>query len=112
MDTAGNIMFQHMIPNFCRGASGIIFVFDIGRRETLEKIHLLNKNIEDFLYSRSLFKVLVGNKCDIIREVSFEEAMQTSSKLEMMYIEVSAKYNIGINEIFQVLINLVISKIL
>ncbi|OMJ74164.1 hypothetical protein SteCoe_26986 [Stentor coeruleus] len=104
-DTPGNIRFQDFISPLCKGASGIIFVFDVGRRKTLEKIYALNKIIEDS-YSKTLSKVLVGNKCDNIREVSFEEAMQTSNKLGMIYIEVSAKYNIGMNEIFQALINL------
>ena len=47
-----------------------------------------------------MFKLLVGNKVDMIenRVISKEEAEEVANRFKMAYFETSAKMNIGVDE--------------
>ena len=50
---------------------------------------------------------MVGNKIDLDgdRKISKQEATQFASQYKMNYVETSAKNNIGVNSMFETLIN-------
>jgi len=50
--------------------------------------------------------VLVGNKNDLSRVVSREEAEQLAGSEKMHYFEVSAKTNVGVEDVFSTLSSL------
>jgi 50S ribosomal subunit-associated GTPase HflX len=48
--------------------------------------------------------VMVGNKIDLEREVSYEEAINFANEMKIDYIEVSAKENQNLEKVFSLLI--------
>lgn len=111
-DTAGQEKFRTICSSYCRHACGIIITYDICKRESFD-------NIENWLneinkYSTDSIKLLIGTKYDLSkygkREVSTEEGQQMANKLNIPFIEVSAKENININKLFCVIINEIKNK--
>lgn len=45
--------------------------------------------------------VLIGNKSDLEREVSFDEAMTWANNNNMGYFEISSKMGDNVNEVFE-----------
>lgn len=50
--------------------------------------------------SNEVVKVLVGNKNDSKREVSFEEGRKLANELDMQFFETSAKENVNVTDMF------------
>ncbi|KAG2206978.1 hypothetical protein INT47_008447, partial [Mucor saturninus] len=103
-DTAGQERFRAMAPMYYRGASAAILVYDITSEESFKEMvswmEELNKNMTDDLVIH-----VVGNKLDLEskREVSFMKVLDYCDQLSHGVSginEVSAKHNIGIEEIF------------
>eukprot|EP00035_Acanthoeca_spectabilis_P031850 m.16007 g.16007 ORF g.16007 m.16007 type:complete len:284 (+) comp4996_c0_seq1:234-1085(+) len=99
-DTSGQERFQSLGTAFFRGADGVMFVFDLTSKDTLENIahwrHELAVNT-----TNAIPAVLVGNKSDLpSREVSAMEAQQLATSLTIPYIETSAKLNTNVDLAF------------
>jgi len=89
-----------------KGASGIIFVYDITSKESLKNIESRwLKEIEYSGLAKLPATMLIGSKCDLEsdRTVSMEEALSLASRLHASYIEVSAKENINVSEAFELM---------
>ncbi|KAI9264560.1 ras-like GTP-binding protein RYL2 [Helicostylum pulchrum] len=103
-DTAGQERFRAMAPMYYRGASAAILVYDITSEESFTEMiswmEELNKNMTDDLVIH-----VVGNKIDLEaqRKVSSSKVYDYCDQL-VQYVsgvhEVSAKDNIGIEDIF------------
>jgi Ras-related protein Rab-1A len=97
-DTAGQDRYRRIVSSYYRGASGIILVYDITNRDSFEKI--------EFWLSQcpvtDCAKILVGNKNDMEknRKVSIQEGFELAQRLGMEFLEVSAKENKCIDEVF------------
>jgi len=46
-------------------------------------------------------KIIVGNKSDLERKVSFEEAKELADELGVMFLETSAKNGTNVNDAFE-----------
>jgi len=100
-DTAGQERFRTLTVNFYKGAHGVIMVYDVTRRDTFESLNRWLDEVE--LYSSSpehVAKILVGNKLDKERMVPREEAEAWAAERGMLYVEASAKTEVGINQTF------------
>ena len=97
-DTAGQEIFHSLTKNFYRKADGIIIVFDVGNKESFEKIHDWIKSVHDNIDTyREIQMIIVGNKIDLEeRQVSKEEGIKISEYFEIPYFEASAKNGSGI----------------
>ena len=80
-------------PSFLRGSSGVLIVFDLTKtnsfKEAVEKwVESVNSVVSD-----TDKVILVGNKCDCEdeREVSLDRIRIVCDKMELTYVEVSAK---------------------
>jgi len=102
-DTAGQEKFRTITKKYYRGASGYILVFDVANRNSFEHISTWLEEINDHGDSNML-KVLVGNKCDLARSVTTEEAMKLAKKLDLPYFETSAATGTNVNLVFQDLV--------
>ena len=92
IDTAGQEKFKSISQNYLKSTDGVILVFDIKNKETLDLINYW----EDFINKNSkpnIGKILFGNKLDLAdnREVEYEEGKNLANKLKCKYYEGSAK---------------------
>lgn len=88
-----------MRQNFYRGSSGVIYVFDVSRRETLENLTEWKEEVIEFC--GSIPSVLIGNKIDLPRKVETQEVEYYAKFLNAPYFETSVLQNISVNEIFE-----------
>lgn len=101
-DTAGQERLRALTKCFYKGSDGILLTYDVNNYNSL-------KNIQDWIYQihqtveKKCVKILVGNKCDLEREVSYEKGLQIAEAAGMSYFETSAKTGAGINEAFDYL---------
>ena len=92
IDTAGQEKFKSISQNYLKGADGVILVFDLTKKDTLNLINYW----EDYINNNgktNISKILFGNKKDLAdeREITYEEGKNLAKKLNCDYYEGSAK---------------------
>ncbi|EDR27285.1 rab6, putative [Entamoeba dispar SAW760] len=97
-DTAGQERYRSLIPNYIRGASVVVIVYDISDKQTFNNIDHWFDEVPD---RNSTLVYIVGNKVDSERGVTKEEGMQKSYKWSARFIETSALKDIGITDLFE-----------
>ena len=107
-NSAGQGRFKSIPRSFYSGATGIIFVYDITKRETFSSIRNWIKDIEDYKVER----ILCGNKrdLDVNRSVKLDELKEYSIKSKIDIMETSAKTGENIIEAFDKLIDNIIKN--
>lgn len=87
--------------NYFGGASGVVFVYDLTKRETFEEIMTWKDEVDEHL--SSYCALVIANKMDLKDEriVTTEEGIELSLKLNGEYIETSAKTGYNIDEAFK-----------
>ena len=108
-DTAGQERFRAITKAYYRGAHGILVVFDISRRETFEKTRLWIDSIRD-AGTGSIDTILIGNKADLTRAVSREEAEALAKEYKIQYYETSAKDNTNVDQAFHELASMALKR--
>ena len=104
-DLAGQPHFKAVRHPFYKGSSGIIFVFDVTRPDTLEHLTGWREEILKQIKPTTP-NILIGNKIDLKneRKVSAEQAQKVAKAFGSAgYYETSAKDGININAGFQTL---------
>ena len=92
IDTAGQEKFKSISENYLKGTDGVILVFDLTNKETLDLVNYwadcIKKNNRD-----NIGIILFGNKSDLEndRDVTYEEGKNLADKLKCLYYEGSAK---------------------
>jgi len=106
-DTAGQERFRTLTSSYYRGAHGIVYVFDVTRRETFESLGEIWMH-EVGMYStiEDSIKMIVANKTDLAeqREVEREECIEFAKKHGCLYVETSAKGNVAVDQAFEELV--------
>ena len=101
-DTAGQERFRSLIPSYIRDSSVAVVVYDTTNRNSFTNC---DKWIDDVRSERGseVVIMMVGNKTDLPdkRQVSFEEGEAKSKKLNVLFIETSAKSNHNIKQMFR-----------
>lgn len=102
-DTAGHERFRTITTSYYRGAHGIATVFDLTNRESFEHVERWLEEINKYA-KENVMRFLIGNKSDLVneRKVSYEEVRALANKLNIYYVETSAKNNINISDFFQI----------
>ena len=102
-DTAGHERFRTITTSYYRGAHGIAIVFDLSDRQTFEHVERWLEEINKYA-KENVMRFLIGNKSDLVdkREVNYEEVRVLANKLNIYYVETSAKNNINISDFFRV----------
>ncbi len=105
-DLAGQKHFSFVRPPFYRGATGIIYVFDLTRRSSFADLLEWRDEVENVIGQKPC--ILVGNKLDLAREGYREVAEQDGESLKgemhvMKYVETSAKEGDSVEQVFKVL---------
>ena len=102
-DTAGQERFRSIALKSIKSAQGIVVVFDVTSRKTFDNVNFwLNEIHENY---KKVCIILFGNKIDMPREITKEEAEKFAREHNLKYFETSAIQNIGIQEGFMEIIN-------
>ena len=101
-DTAGQERFRSLIPSYIRDSSVAVVVYDITNKASFANC---DKWIEDVRNERGgeVVIMLVGNKTDLSdkRQVPTEEGEAKAKKLNVLFVETSAKSNHNIKQMFR-----------
>ena len=102
-DLAGQTQFKRIWPEYLANSNAGIMVFDITSRKSFESIDMWYKEIVRVSSSPGLVLILAGNKVDLDEErvVSREEAELMAKKLNVHYIETSAKEDVHLSDLFE-----------
>ncbi|KAL0074559.1 P-loop containing nucleoside triphosphate hydrolase protein [Phycomyces blakesleeanus] len=105
-DTAGQERFRTLTSSYYRGAQGVILVYDVSNRETFDALHTWWNEVNTYCSSPDVVKMIVGNKVDkeSSRVVSHREGSELARKLQSLFVECSAKTNMGVKEAFEELV--------
>jgi len=98
-DTAGQEKFRTITKAYYRGANGILLVFDVTSRDSFSKIRTWMASIKDAM-TDPVDVILVGNKCDMERKVTKEEAQSIAGEYGISYFETSAKTGLNVESTF------------
>ncbi len=103
-DLAGQKHFSFVRPPFYRGASGIIYVFDLTRRSSFANLPNWKEEVEKVVGEKT--SILVGNKLDLANQGNREIALHDGESLKnelnaLSYYETSAKEGTNINDVFK-----------
>lgn len=111
-DTAGQERFRTLTSSYYRGGQGVILVYDVTRPETFENLHQWLEEIETYTPGRGseIVKLLVGNKIDRKRAVSRESAESWARQKGMLFLETSAKDNLGVDAAFEEVVQKIIDN--
>jgi Ras-related protein Rab-5C len=105
-DTAGQERYNSLIPMYYRGAQVALIVYDITSRESFDTA---KRWVEELNFEKpsGFIKVLIGNKTDLERDrqVSTVEAKRYSETHNLFFIEASAKDDINVAKIFEIVAN-------
>jgi len=102
-DLAGQPRFKWVRYAFYKGASGIVYAFDLTRRETLDSLLNWKEEVESKIGVIS--NILVGNKLDLINSdnslIKKEEINDLKELLSAnAYYETSAKLGTNVKDVF------------
>jgi small GTP-binding protein len=111
-DTSGQKVFNNVTTNIVTGSHGVFIVCDTNNIESYKNIDSWIDIIED--YNHSSIKpvtMVLGNKIDLIEPLyntsNISNIITTTSK---QYFKVSAKYNIDIDKVFEIMVREIMSK--
>jgi small GTP-binding protein len=104
-DLAGQKHFSFVRPPFYRGATAIIYVFDLTRRSSFQNILDWKEEVEKVI-GEGKPSMLVGNKIDLAEQGNREVGEQDGEALRreinaLGYYETSAKENLDVNPVFK-----------
>ncbi|GJJ14217.1 Ras- protein Rab-18 [Clathrus columnatus] len=100
-DTAGQERFRTITASYYRGAEGVILVYDVSNRDSFDALPRWFTELETYVPT-SVVKMIVGNKVDkeYSRVVSEVEGRKFAESQGCLFVEASAKTNIGVPEAF------------
>ena len=104
-DTAGQERFHSLTPIYYKNAKIAVVVFDITNTTSFERAQ---KWVKELLEQANpgILICLCGNKIDLVenRVVQKEEGEKYAEEIGSFYCEVSAKVNLGVEEMFNEII--------
>ena len=111
-DTAGQERFKAITKSFFSGANGVVFVYDITKRDSFSGNSGVKTWIKDSEEYGKFDRVLCGNKSDLEknREINYDELKEYGIKKKIDVFETSAKTGANIAEIFDKLVDNIIKN--
>lgn len=109
-DTLGQEKFKSISQLFFNGTAGAFLVFDLSRAETFDEIPSWHDNLLQTCPEGTVI-TLVGNKCDLPRQVDGDKAAKFAQDNNCNYMEVSAFSGHNIKTIFSEMVMEVYKKV-
>ncbi|MCF2141483.1 MAG: GTP-binding protein [Candidatus Lokiarchaeota archaeon] len=108
-DIGSQKFFKRVRRSYYKGTMAVILVFDLHDRKTFDHIHQWKSELDSYIEGE-YESLLVGNKSDLSKVVSTEEANNLASKYNMGYLETSALNNINVEDAFVLLVFKILTK--
>jgi Ras-related protein Rab-1A len=110
-DTAGQERFRTITKAYYRGCNGIVVVYDITDRESIDQVQHWMSEI-DVHASPDVCRLLVGNKADLIdkRAVEKDEGNALARQHGIPFIETSAKDSSNVERMFTTMASTMVEK--
>jgi len=89
-DTSGMEKFNTIPNNYLKNSNAVLFVYDINDKNSFDSLENWYKLCKDF-GEREIKGMIIGNKYDLPRKVSLEEASKFAKKYNLPYCEISCK---------------------
>jgi len=110
-DLAGQERFKTITSSYYKEINAIIIIFDVTNKNSYNSI----KNWIDNIYMfapKNIDIILVGNKIDLndIRVIDKIDAEYLARDLDCVYIETSAKDNINVDKLFNIICSILLEK--
>ncbi|EDO42144.1 predicted protein [Nematostella vectensis] len=101
-DTAGQERFRTLTTAYYRSAHGIVLIYDVNESETFLHLSQWLEEVSEYA-CEGVNTILVGNKCDLIdcRQVGYNTAKEFAEKLDISFIETSAKDSTNVESVFR-----------
>nr|MDO8118452.1 Rab family GTPase [Candidatus Sigynarchaeota archaeon] len=111
-DIAGQSKFTKMRKHFYTGASAVLLVFDLTKRNSLDGAKDWYEDIKRSLLAEPPNCILLGNKNDMVEEraIPNEEARALATALNVPYYETSAKTGQNVQDVFECIAKAILSK--
>ena len=100
-DSSGEKIFKSISCLYYKNCHGIMLVFDLTNRKSFQNIKTWLKDIKEYCRVDDVPKILIGNKTDKARIIPYEEIIEFSDSMNLVYIETSAKHDTNIDKAFQ-----------
>eukprot|EP01065_Artemidia_motanka_P047237 TRINITY_DN733_c9_g1_i1.p1 TRINITY_DN733_c9_g1~~TRINITY_DN733_c9_g1_i1.p1 ORF type:complete len:246 (+),score=8.40 TRINITY_DN733_c9_g1_i1:107-844(+) len=108
-DAAGMDECDHFLPQFSIGTHAYMVVFAVNDSHSFQIAASVYDKIQDCNVD-DVAVVLVGNKCDLKRETSEEEAQQLADSWDCPYVECSAMNAAQVRKVFLTVLGEIIRK--
>ena len=111
-DTAGQERFRSITKSFFSNTAGIIYVYDITKRDSFSGSNGIKNWIKDAEEYGTIPGILCGTNLDKEnkRQVKYDELKELGIKKNMDCFEVSAKTGKNVNEVFEKLLDSIIKS--
>lgn len=103
-DMAGQDRFQVVRSGFYKGSRASALVYDVTRSDTFLHLERWKEEIQTVVPQQPF--AVIGNKIDLQRSVSMEQARQFAQSIGASYLETSALTGAGVSQLFQTLARL------
>ena len=110
-DTAGLERYKAITQAYYRGAKGAFVVYDITKKQTLDKVGELINNVKKSAH-KNVSIILIGNKTDLEdkREIMKEQGEEKAKKYNVSFLETSALTGENLDKAFEMLMNEIYKK--
>ncbi|EAL72419.1 Ras GTPase [Dictyostelium discoideum AX4] len=101
LDTAGQDELNAIRNHWIKSCEGFILVYSVTSRSSFDQIQSFLDQIK-FLKSEKVPIIMIANKSDLDdeRQVTYQEGENFANRFGMSFMEVSAKYKLNIDEVF------------
>ena len=101
-DTAGQERFRTITSAYYRGADGIMMVYDKTARKSFDNVDEWLSEVDKYSNENTV-KILLGNKCDALENITTQEGEIKAKKLGLIHLDTSAKSADNVDLAFEIL---------
>ena len=109
-DLGSQDFLERVRSHYYKGATGVIYMFDVTRPETLAQIRDWKEEVERNLSEYE--SLLVANKLDLVieRRVSEKDGRKVAEEIGADYLEVSVRMNQNVQETFEAIAKQILNR--